>query len=185
MAVAYSFVEICSEFPVAGGQYSWVAILAPARYARPLSYCCGWFILIGSSSPPRFLLHNPILFDQVGQKADQMKCAGFLSVGAGNGFVGANFVLGMAQMANPDYTIERWHTCLAAYLLLLLAAATISGGRRALEKLSQIMIIFNIVSCVVVILARNNEKRSASFVFKEFQNFTGFGTAYASLLGLL
>jgi choline transport protein len=114
--------------------------------------------------------------------------AGFLSAGAGNGFVGANFVLGMAQMANPDYTIERWHTCLVAYLLLLLAAATNIWGRRALEKLSQIMIIFNIISfvvVVVVILARDNEKRSASFVFKDFQNFTGFGTAYASLLGLL
>jgi choline transport protein len=80
----------------------------------------------------------------------------------------------MAQMANPDYTIERWHTCLVAYLLLLLAAATNIWGRRALEKL-----------VVVVILARDNEKRSASFVFKDFQNFTGFGTAYASLLGLL
>jgi amino acid transporter len=50
MAVAYSFAEICSAFPVAGGQYSWVAILAPPKYARPLSYCCGWFILIGSYS---------------------------------------------------------------------------------------------------------------------------------------
>ena len=53
MAVAYSFAEICSAFPVAGGQYSWVAILAPAKYARPLSYCCGWFILIGLSSSLR------------------------------------------------------------------------------------------------------------------------------------
>ena len=102
--------------------------------------------------------------------------------------MGANFVLGMAQMANPDYTIERWHTCLMAYLLLILAAATNIWGRRALEKLSQVMIIFNILSFVVVIvviLARDNEKRSASFVFKDFQNFSGFGTAYASLLGLL
>ncbi len=114
--------------------------------------------------------------------------AGFLSAGAGNGFVGANFVLGMAQMAKSDHTIERWHTCLVAYLLLLLAAATNIWGRRALEKLSQIMIIFNIVSfivVIVVILASDNDKRSASFVFKDFQNFTGFGTTYASLLGLL
>ena len=100
----------------------------------------------------------------------------------------ANFVLGMAQMANTDFVIERWHTCLVAYLLLILAAATNIWGRRALEKLSQIMIIFNIISFVVVIvvlLARDNNKQSASFVFKDFQNFTGFGTAYASLLGLL
>lgn len=54
-AVAYSFAEICSAFPVAGGQYSWVAILAPPRYSRPLSYCCGWFILIGPYS-----CHGPL-----------------------------------------------------------------------------------------------------------------------------
>ncbi len=51
----------------------------------------------------------------------------------------------MAQMANQDYTIERGHTCLVAYLLLIMAAATNIWGRRALEKLSQVMIIFNIV----------------------------------------
>jgi choline transport protein len=94
----------------------------------------------------------------------------------------------MANLAHPEFVIERWHTCLVAYLLLLLAAATNIWGRRILEKLSQVMIIFNIVSFVVVIvviLARDNNKQSAAFVFKDFQNFTGFGTAYASLLGLL
>ena len=94
----------------------------------------------------------------------------------------------MAQLANPEFVIERWHTCLVAYALLLLAAAVNIWGRRILEKLSQIMIIFNIISfvmVVVIILARDNNKQSASFVFKDFQNFTGWPTAYASLLGLL
>lgn len=62
----------------------------------------------------------------------------------------------MAQMANPDYTIERWHTCLVAYLLLILAAVTNIWGRRALEKLSQAMIIFNILSFVVVVVVSPN-----------------------------
>ena len=47
LAVAYSFAEICSAFPVAGGQYSWVAILSPPSWSRITSYCCGWFIVIG------------------------------------------------------------------------------------------------------------------------------------------
>lgn len=54
MAVAYSFAEICSAFPVAGGQYSWVAILAPPSHSKPLSYACGWFILIGTLRRPNF-----------------------------------------------------------------------------------------------------------------------------------
>ena len=49
MAVAYSFAEICSAYPVAGGQYSWVALLAPPKWARLSSYVCGWFLIIGKS----------------------------------------------------------------------------------------------------------------------------------------
>ncbi|KAH7043960.1 hypothetical protein B0J12DRAFT_187416 [Macrophomina phaseolina] len=48
LAVAYSMAEMCSAYPVAGGQYSWVAILAPKKWARGLSYVCGWFMLIVS-----------------------------------------------------------------------------------------------------------------------------------------
>jgi ABC-type uncharacterized transport system permease subunit len=63
--------------------------------------------------------------------------------------MGANFVLGMAPMANPEYSDERWHTCLVAYLLIL--AAAINMREKSLEKLSQVMIVFNIVSLVVVV----------------------------------
>ena len=47
LIVAYSMAEMCSAYPVAGGQYSWVAVLAPKKYARGMSYLCGWFMLIG------------------------------------------------------------------------------------------------------------------------------------------
>ncbi|KAI1612688.1 amino acid transporter [Exophiala viscosa] len=157
--VAYSFAEICSAFPVAGGQYSWVAILTPPKWARLTSYLCGWFIVIG-----------------------------FLSAGAANGFIGASFVLGMAQLANPDYTIERWHTCCLCYLVLILAAAVNIWGRRLLNAMGKIMITFNLVSFIViiiVILAKDQDKATAAFVFKDFNNNTGFSNSYASLLGIL
>ncbi|KIW98313.1 uncharacterized protein Z519_01897 [Cladophialophora bantiana CBS 173.52] len=157
--VAYSFAEICSAFPVAGGQYSWVAILTPPKWARLTSYLCGWFIVIG-----------------------------FLSAGAANGFIGASFVLGMAQIAHPDFVIERWHTCLVCYLVLILAAAVNVWGRHLLNKMGKIMITFNLLSFIVVIiviLAKDQHKASAAFVFKDFNNNTGFGRSYASLLGIL
>ena len=47
LAVAYSMAEICSAYPVAGGQYSWVAIMAPPKMARGLSWVTGWFMIIG------------------------------------------------------------------------------------------------------------------------------------------
>lgn len=47
LTVAYSMAEMCSAYPVAGGQYSWVAVLAPKKTARGFSYICGWFMIIG------------------------------------------------------------------------------------------------------------------------------------------
>lgn len=47
LAVAVPMAEMCSMYPVAGGQYSWVAVLAPPSIARGLSYVSGWFMLIG------------------------------------------------------------------------------------------------------------------------------------------
>ena len=50
------------------------------------------------------------------------------------------------------------------------------------------MIIFNLLSFVIVvvaILAMDDHKQDARFVFVTFQNNTGFGNSYACLLGLL
>lgn len=133
--------------------------MAPPKLARGLSYVCGWFLVIG-----------------------------FLSAGAANGFIGADFVLGLAQLANPSYIIERWHVCLVAYLLLIIAALVNIFGRHLLERMGRIMIIFNLLSFVIVIvvvLAMDDHKQKARFVFSDFQNFTGFPDSYAALLGLL
>jgi len=47
LTVAYSMAEMCSAYPVAGGQYSWVAVLAPPKIARAMSWVTGWFMVIG------------------------------------------------------------------------------------------------------------------------------------------
>ncbi|KAI9706424.1 MAG: hypothetical protein M1836_003429 [Candelina mexicana] len=159
LAVAYSLAEICSAYPTAGGQYSWVAILAPPKIARGLSWVTGWFMITG-----------------------------VLAMGATSNFIGANFVLGQANLANPNYTIERWHTVLVAYLIALLATVVNIYGPQLLDKLSRGMLIWNISSFVIIIvvlLATNDHKQTARFVFRDFQNFSGFGTAYCAILGLL
>ncbi|KAI9723254.1 MAG: hypothetical protein M1812_001136 [Candelaria pacifica] len=159
LAVAYSLAEICSAYPTAGGQYSWVAILAPPKYARGLSWVTGWFMMTG-----------------------------IVAMGATNNFIGANYILGQANLANPSYKIERWHTVLVAYLIAVSATVVNIYGPQLLDKLSRGMLIWNISSFVIVIivlLATNDHKQPASFVFRDFQNFSGFGTAYCAILGLL
>lgn len=159
LAVAYSFAEMCSAYPVAGGQYSWVAVLAPPKVARELSWITGWFMITG-----------------------------IVSMGAVNNFIGANFLLGMANLGNSGYVIERWHTVLVCYAITICAAAFNVWGQNLLNKLSQGILFWNIVSffvVVITILACNDHKQPASFVFKDFQNQTGFNAAMGTIVGLL
>ncbi|KAK5459688.1 hypothetical protein LTS15_003817 [Exophiala xenobiotica] len=160
LAVAYSFAEMCSAYPTAGGQYSWVAILAPPRYARGAAWVTGWFM-----------------------------CTGIVAMGAVNNFIGSNFLLGMANLNYPDYEIQRWQCVLVTYLMAIAAALVNIFLSRYLNQISTFAVIWNILSFFVVIitiLACNDHKQSASFVFADFQNETGFSSGgMAVMLGLL
>ncbi|KAL9596610.1 MAG: hypothetical protein Q9219_005693 [cf. Caloplaca sp. 3 TL-2023] len=159
LAVAYSLAEICSAFPNNGGQYSWVAMLAPPRIARGMSWVTGWFMITG-----------------------------ILAMGATNNFIGANFVLGQANLSFPNYEIQRWHTVLVTYLIALIATTINIFGPHLLDRISRGAMIWNIVSFVVVVivlLACNDHKQPPRFVFRDFENLTGFSSGFAALLGLL
>ena len=159
LAVAFSMAEICSSFPVAGGQYSWVTALAPKRIARGMSWITGWFMITG-----------------------------LIAMAAVINFLSANFILGMANLSYPDFTIQQWHVVVLAYLVACTSALGNIYFSHLLEPLSKFMITFNIITffvVVITVLACNDNKQSASFVFTEFQNLTGWGPAMAALLGVL
>ncbi|KAJ6093460.1 hypothetical protein N7486_008749 [Penicillium sp. IBT 16267x] len=159
LAVAIPMAEMCSMLPVSGGQYSWVAALAPPKIARGLSYVTGWFMLVG-----------------------------LLAMGATNNSIASNFVLGMANLIFPDYVIERWQTVLVAYLVALLSAAVNIWGSHLLHRISKFILIWNVASFIIVtitLLATNDHKQSPSFVFAEFENSTGWGTGMAAIIGIL
>lgn len=112
---------------------------------------------------------------------------GIICMGAVNNFVATNFVLGTAQL-NYGFTIERWHTVLVAYLITFIAATSNTFLPHILNKLSKAIFAWNLLSfvvCLITILATNDHKQSASYVFKDFQNFTGWNAPYATCLGLL
>jgi choline transport protein len=54
LCVAYSMAEMCSKYPVAGAQYSWVYILSPKAIRRQSSYVTGWFMIVGMWPTNRF-----------------------------------------------------------------------------------------------------------------------------------
>jgi choline transport protein len=113
---------------------------------------------------------------------------GILAMGATNSFIGANFVLGQANLVYPDFEIQRWHTVLLAYLFTVLATVINLWGPRLLNKISKAGLIINFVTfiAIIIILAIcNPNKQPVSFVFQDFQNLTGFGTAMAGIIGIL
>ena len=140
LAVGYSLAEMCSAYPVNGGQYSWVALLAPPRIARELSWITGWFMITG-----------------------------IVAMGATNNFICAIFILGMANLSHPDYAIARWHTVLVSYLMAFLAASVNIFLPRLLNKISTAALCWNVLTFLVVIitiLSTNQQKQSSSFVWK-------------------
>ncbi|KAF3009397.1 hypothetical protein E8E14_009329 [Neopestalotiopsis sp. 37M] len=158
-AVALSFAECCAQYPVAGGQYSWVAAIAPKRFARGMSWVTGWFMLIG-----------------------------LVAIGAVNNFIGANFVLGLANLVNPDYVIERWHTTLLCYLIILVFGVNNIFAPRLFDGLSKFLLFWNIFSffCVTItMVATCKEYQQPSFVFTSYRNDTGLEPALAVIAGLL
>ena len=109
-------------------------------------------------------------------------------MGALNNFIAANFILGMANLSHPEYTIERWHTVLIAYAVAIGAFAINLSGPGLLNKISKANLIWNLGSflvIIIVILACNKHKQSASFVFRDFQNFSGFNPAYTAIIGTI
>ncbi|KAL9085183.1 MAG: hypothetical protein Q9165_007714 [Trypethelium subeluteriae] len=122
--------------------------------------------------------------DMLLERTQRSICA----MGAVNNFVFANFILGMANLSHPEYTIERWHTVLVAYALAFFTFGINMFGPSLLDKISKANLIWNIGSflvIVIVILACNDHKQSATFVFKDFQNFSGFNPAYAAIIGTI
>ena len=107
---------------------------------------------------------------------------------ATNNFFGANFILGQANLCFPEYTIQRWHTVLVTYLIAIMCSLVNVYCPHLLDRISRYILAWNILSFAIVIitiLATNDHKQPASFVFTEFQNATGFSTGFAAILGLL
>ena len=84
--------------------------------------------------------------------------------------------------------IQRWHTTLVAYAVAFEALTFNLFFTRILDKVSQGLLVWNICAfliIVITILATNDHKQPASFVFSDFVNFSGFGAPYTAIVGLL
>jgi choline transport protein len=109
-------------------------------------------------------------------------------MGAVNNSFVSNFILGQANLVFPEYTIQRWQAVLVAYAAALIGAAINIWAPQIMHRMARFVFMWNIFSFIVitiVLLATNDHKQSAQFVFQDFQNGTGLNAAMATIVGIL
>ncbi|KAK7992079.1 amino acid permease [Apiospora saccharicola] len=159
IAIACSLGEIASIYPTAGGQYYWVAALAPVSSRRVASYATGW-ISLGAQ----------IIFTT-------SAC-----------FAAGLQLQALIIMNNSSYIPERWHAMLLVWAVLAYSAAINIYGPKLLPHLNLASGVVHIAGfvAIIVILGVMSTKASATFVFVKLTNATGWeSNGVAWLVGLI
>jgi amino acid permease (GABA permease) len=156
--VGLAMAEVCSSFPTAGGLYYWAAKLAK-KNAAAWSWFTGWFNFLGQ-----------------------------VAVTAGIDF-GAAFFLNAFLDLQFGFDTRPWHTILLFGLILLLHGALNQFGVRIVALLNDVSVWWHVVGVAVIVGVLTfvpDNHQSASFVFTEFVNNTGWQSSlYVALIGLL
>jgi amino acid permease (GABA permease) len=158
LMVGLAMAEVCSSYPTAGGLYYWSAKLA-RRNAAAWSWFTGWFNFLGQ-----------------------------VAVTAGIDF-GAAFFLNALLDLQFGFDFTPPHTILLFGIILLLHALLNTFGVKLVAMLNDVSVWWHVIGVVIIVGALvflPDNHQSASFVFGEFVNNTGWASGlYVALLGLL
>ncbi|RKL16410.1 hypothetical protein BFJ68_g5022 [Fusarium oxysporum] len=151
--------ELVSIAPMAAGQYHWVAMLAPPRYAKYLSYITGW-----------------------------MNLAGWQGTSAAAGFLTATMIQGLVIFTTPSYEAHTWHGSLmiwACVLVAIIINTVVSALLPILEGMILILHLIGFFAILITLLVfRDND--NGTEVFTEWRNSGNWPTQGLSwFVGLL
>ncbi|KAH8670667.1 amino acid permease [Ilyonectria robusta] len=159
LCIACSLAEIASIYPTAGGQYHWVAALCPASSRSAASFMTGWISVGG-----QVVLTSSAAF------------AAGLQLQA------------LITLNNDSYTAARWQGMLFYWAILVYAMAINIWGAKLLPTANLLSGVIHVVGFVVILIVLGvlAPKNTASFVFTEFVNSSGWDNDGVSwLVGLL
>lgn len=162
LALAASLGEICSVYPTSGGVYVWTAHLAPRRSAKISSFVVGWISVV----------------------ANLTLC---LSIAFGEAQL---IMAAISVFRNDEWAPEAWHIILTFWAIMALCALINAWGVRAklLEPINTLSIYWTLASAVIiciVVLVMSDDRRSASEVFAQWQNASGWSDGWSFFVGLL
>lgn len=157
--VGLAMAEICSAYPTSAGLYFWAHRLAPPRSAAAWAWFTGWFNVLGQ-----------------------------VAVTAGIDFGAASF-LGAYLNLQFDFEVTPGRTILLFAAILLLHGLLNTFGVRIVAILNGVSVWWHVLGVAVIVGALTfvpDSHQSASFVFTEFVNNTGWGSGfYVVMIGLL
>lgn len=151
---------VLPRFPRAGGQYNIIAVLSPPRYRAALSWFCTHLTVMG-----------------------------WIGLSASIPFLGSQLIQTLIGLNNATYEPQRWQGTCIYWAIILLAYATNIWGYRVLHIVGNVMMVLHVVFFIAVLLCAAilpPTRNSASFVFTEFVNLTGWDSdGLAWCLGML
>ncbi|KAH8663624.1 amino acid transporter-like protein [Tricladium varicosporioides] len=148
IAIVCSLAEIASIYPTAGGQYHWVAALAPKDQKLIASWFTGWISIGGQ-----------IVFTSSAAFAAGLQLQALITLNHAD-----------------TYVPQRWQGMLFYWLVLIYAAVVNIWGSRVLPHTNLAAGIFHVVGLVAFMatLGAMAPKHDAHYVFVEVSNTSGW-----------
>ncbi|SGZ52535.1 CIC11C00000004109 [Sungouiella intermedia] len=158
--IGITLSELSSAIPSAGGQYVWTRVLSPRKYSSFLAYLCG-----------------------------SLAWAGSLFTSASMALSIAQMLMGFWNLSHPDHVTKPWELFVIYQLINVFLVLFNCYGKYlpyiANSALYTSLFSYVVISITVLVCARGNYN-TASFVFKDFENNTGWKSAgIAFIVGLV
>ncbi|KAF2006583.1 putative choline transport protein, partial [Amniculicola lignicola CBS 123094] len=151
--------ELASAIPSAGGVYHYASITPGIKWGRVIGFFAGSINFFGW------------LFD-------------FASITQ----ICANVAVQLYAIFHPDLVIEPWHVYIAYVLITVLVTSICifaNGTIPTLQHAGLILVVVGGFVTIVVLAAMPDAHASSDFVWKNFDNITGWGNGVAFLTGCL
>ncbi|KAK1528160.1 amino acid permease [Colletotrichum paranaense] len=159
ICIASSLGEIASIYPTAGGQYHWVAALCPPSTRSAAAFTTGWISVGG----------------QVVLTSSAAFAAGLQTQA-------------LIILNDDSYLPQRWQGMLFYWAILIYGMVMNIWGHRLLPTANLLSGVLHVVGflSILIVLGVMAPKNSASFVFTEFVNSSGWESDGVSwLVGLI
>ncbi|ORX96239.1 putative GABA permease [Clohesyomyces aquaticus] len=147
--------ELASMIPLSGGQYNWVAILAPKSCSNFLSYTTGWVTAIA-------------------WQAAAASCT----------FINATLLLTIVSVNYPSYGMQMWHAVLVFYAIIALAVFVTTYLGRIFPSIEAMVLVLHIVGffAILIVLVYLAPKTPSEVVFHTVINGGGFSSNAQSIM---